>query len=30
MFGLNVYEATHVNTRQKVYITIGEIMSWWR
>lgn len=27
MFGLNVYEATHVNTRQKVYITIGEIMS---
>jgi len=25
MFGLNIYEAMHVKTRQKVYITIGEL-----
>lgn len=25
MFGLNIYEATHTKTKQKVYITIGEI-----
>lgn len=27
IFGLYVYEATHVNTKQKIYLTIGEISS---
>lgn len=25
MFGLNVYEATHVKTNQQIYVTIGEL-----
>lgn len=25
MFGLNIYEVTHVNTRQPMYVTIGEL-----
>lgn len=26
LFGLNVYEAVHVKTNQKVYITVGELL----
>lgn len=26
MFGLNIYEATHVNTKKKIYITIDELL----
>ncbi len=26
LFGLNVYEATHVRTNQKVYVTVGELL----
>ena len=25
VFGINVYEATHINTQQKIYITINEL-----
>ena len=25
LFGLSIYEATHVRTRKAVYITVGEI-----
>ena len=25
MFGLDIYEATHINTNQPIYITVGEI-----
>lgn len=26
IFGLNIYEATHVNTKKKIYITIDELL----
>jgi hypothetical protein len=25
VFGINVYEATHVNTNKKIYLTAGEL-----